>query len=161
MTLTLRSNGLRSLVLKSRGAEEAADTGSGNDDPITISFPMQFKRRSGRREIIVPADGASTVEPIAPPQEPLVLALAHAHQWQELLGSGKYENARGLAKHLRLSREYVTRTLALNYLAPDIVQAILDGREPSGLSLAKLTQSLPIEWDEQRAQLGFPTAMGG
>jgi hypothetical protein len=80
---------------------------------------------------------------------------AKAHRWQELLDSGKYENARGLAKHLRLSREYVTRALCLNYLAPDIVQAILNGREPSGLSLAKLTQPLPAAWAEQREQLGF------
>ncbi len=47
------------------------------------------------------------------------------------------------------------RSLRLNYLAPDIVQAILDGREPSGLSLVKLSQPLPADWSEQRAQLGF------
>lgn len=69
--------------------------------------------------------------------------------------AGKYETAAVLIKHLRLSREYMTRTLCLNYLAPDIVQAILDGREPSGPSLAELTQPLPAEWAEQRAQLGF------
>jgi hypothetical protein len=155
ITLALRSNGLRSLVLESRGVEGAGDAESGNDNPMTISFSMQFKRRSGRKEIIVPADGVSTVEPIAPPQEPLVLALAQAHQWQELLDTGKFESVMALAKHLRVSKEYVARTLRLNYLAPDIVRAILDGREPSGLSLVKLTQPLPVEWSEQRAHLGF------
>jgi hypothetical protein len=45
--------------------------------------------------------------------------------------------------------------LRLNYLAPDIVQAILDGREPSGLSLIKLSEPMPMAWAEQRASLGF------
>ncbi len=44
----------------------------------------------------------------------------------------------------------------LNLLAPDIVEAILAGREPSGLSLAKLTQTSPALWSEQRELSGFP-----
>lgn len=49
----------------------------------------------------------------------------------------------------------MTRTLGLNYLAPGIVQAVLEGREPSGLSLTKLMGPLPAEWGAQRAKLGF------
>ena len=155
ITLKLRQNGLHSLVMESRGEEQAGQPRA-RGEIASISIPMRFKRRGGRKEIIVPADGATIVEPIAPPQEPLVLALAQAHRWQEMLDSGKYETAGDLAKHLRVSREYVTRNLRLNYLAPDIVQAILDGREPSGLSLTQLTQPLPAVWEEQRARLGFP-----
>ena len=51
------------------------------------------------------------------------------------LNAGTYKAARELAWRRRISREYVTRILRLSYLAPDIVKAILDGREPSGLSL--------------------------
>ena len=113
-------------------------------------------RRTGvDAEIIAPAASTTAVEVVAAPQEPLVLAMAQAHRWQEMLSSGSYETAGDLAKHLRVSREYVTRTLSLNYLAPDIVQAILDGREPSGLSMGKLARPLPLLWNEQRARLGF------
>jgi len=65
----------------------------------------------------------------------------------------------GLAKRPRVSREYVTRILRLNFLAPDIVQAILDGREPSGMSLIKLSEPLPMSWAEERARLGFTPAV--
>ena len=61
-----------------------------------------------------------------------------------------------LAKNLGVDRSYVSRVLQLTLLAPDIVEAGLAGREPSGLSLAKLTQSLPVLWDEQRELFGFP-----
>ena len=52
---------------------------------------------------------------------------------------------------------YVTRVLGLNNLAPDIVEAILAGIEPDGLSIAKLTeQPIPEDWNEQRRLYGFP-----
>ena len=155
IVLTFRANGLRSLALESRGAVQTEAATSLGADPITIRIPMKLKRRGGRKEIIVPEGNAPGVKVAAPPQEPFVLAIAQAHRWQEMIDSGQYETARDLAKHLRVSREYVTRTLSLNYLAPDIVQAILDGREPSGLSLGKLARPLPLLWNEQRAQLGF------
>jgi hypothetical protein len=155
VVMTFRPNGLRSLALESRGIEQTGVAEVQTDDTITVRIPMEFKRRGGRKEIIAPEAGAATVEVVAAPQEPLVLALAQAHRWQELLRSGRYETAGDLAKHLRVSREFVTRTMSLNYLAPDIVQAILDGREPSGLSMGKLAGSLPLLWNEQRARLGF------
>ena len=54
-----------------------------------------------------------------------------------------------------MDRSYASRIMRLNVLAPDIVEAILGGREPSGLSLAKLTQTLPILWHEQREMFDF------
>lgn len=57
---------------------------------------------------------------------------------------------------MHLDRGYVGRILRLTLLAPDIIQAILDGWEPSGLSLEKLTKPFPDDWSEQRRHLGFP-----
>ena len=56
-----------------------------------------------------------------------------------------------------LDPSYVGRVLRLTLLAPDIVQAILDGREPSGVSLERLVRTLPDVWEEQRHVLGFGT----
>lgn len=64
--------------------------------------------------------------------------------------------AEELAKRLNADHSYVGRIPRLTLLAPDIIEAILARREPSGLSLAKLTQTLPILWDEQRELFGFP-----
>ena len=119
---------------------------------------MELKRRGGRKEIIVPEGNAPGVEVAAPPQEPLVLALAQARQWQDMLDAGKFDTIEALAKRMKVSTVYAARMLRLNYLAPDIVRAILDGREPSGLSLIKLSEPLPMAWAEQRARLGFAPA---
>jgi hypothetical protein len=116
---------------------------------------MQLKRRGGRKEIIVPESDIPNVELVAPPQEPLVLALAQARHWQDMLDAGKFDTVEALAKRMKVSTTYAARILRLNYLAPDIVQAILDGREPSGLSLIQLAQPFPLLWADQRAQLGF------
>jgi len=56
---------------------------------------------------------------------------------------------------LRLNNSFVTRLLKLWFLAPDITVAILNGKEPDGLSLSKLLKPLPDYWDEQREALGF------
>ncbi len=92
----------------------------------------------------------------SPTQEPLVTALARAFHWQELIDSGKYSSISDLAEALGLDRSYVGRIMRLALLAPDIVEAIVEGREPSGLSLEKLVCGLPMLWAEQRERFGFP-----
>ena len=62
-----------------------------------------------------------------------------------------------LARTLDVDGSYVARILKLTTLAPDIVEALINGEEPNGLSLAKLTQTFPEEWAEQRRQFGFVT----
>jgi site-specific DNA recombinase len=58
---------------------------------------------------------------------------------------------------MHLKGHRFARILRLNYLAPDIVTAILDGEHPEGLTRAKLIQAnLPLDWALQRQVLGFP-----
>ena len=123
-------------------------------DVLVIRVPMKFKRRGGRKEIIVP-EGLPGSRPTEPAQEPLLTALARAFHWQELLDSGKYTSVTELAKALKVDRSYASRILRLALLAPDIVEAIVAGREPSGLSLDRLVKGLPAEWGEQRGKIGL------
>jgi len=121
-----------------------------NGETVVISIPMQFKRRSGRKEVLVP-EGLEGARPTkSPGQQPLLTALARAFHWQELLDEGRYVSVTELAEALGLDRSYVGRILRLVLLAPDIVDAIVAGREPSGMSLERLTKGLPVVWDEQR-----------
>ena len=69
--------------------------------------------------------------------------------------SGEVGSIKELARRSHVNPSYVARILRLATLAPDIIEAILDGREPSGLSLRKLTGKLPVMWDEQRERFGF------
>jgi hypothetical protein len=127
-------------------------------DRITVHIPMTMKKRGGRKEVILPEGFAPQGSPARKPatQEPLVIALARAHRWRSLLESGHYRSIEALAHAVKLDSSYVGRILRLTLLAPDIIMAILDGREPSGLSLGKLIKTWPSDWVEQRVVLGFP-----
>jgi hypothetical protein len=126
-------------------------------DRITVYIPMTLKKRGGRKEIILPEGLAPNGSPARKPatQESLVIAIARAHRWKALLESGRYGSIAELARAIKIDNSYVARLLNLTLLAPDIIQAILEGHEPSGLSLEKLTKNLPLDWEEQRNALGF------
>lgn len=125
------------------------------DKTIVIRIPMAFKKRGGRKEIVLP-EGVDTADSPKPqPQRPLVVALAKAFKWQKMMESGEVKSLEELGKSEDVDRTYVRRILRLAMLAPDIVAAILDGTESSGLSLRKLSKDIPILWDEQRTFFGF------
>ena len=121
-----------------------------------IRVPMRFKKRCGRKEIIAPEGLDAALPANAPAQEALVVALARAHRWQQTLDAGGVDSITELAGRLDVDSSYVGRVLRLTLLAPYIIQAVLAGREPSGLSLAKLTKTLPFLWNEQRELFGLP-----
>ncbi len=116
---------------------------------IEIHIPMKFKRRGGRKEIILPPG----TQPEKPPTA-LQLALARAFRWQKMLDDGDVNSANDLAQRLGLDAAFVGRTIRLALLAPDIVETILDGKEPEGLSLKDLRGPLPLLWEEQRRVIG-------
>ncbi len=72
--------------------------------------------------------------------------------------NGDVASIRALARELDLDHRHVTRALPLAFLAPNIIRAILDGRQPVHMTARKLERmdALPIRWDDQRAALGFP-----
>jgi hypothetical protein len=129
-------------------------------DLIIVTIPMTLKKRGGRKEIILPEGMVPEDSPAyrARTQSPLVIALARAHRWKGLIESGRYRTVGVLASAMGHDPSYVGRILRLTLLAPDIVQAILDGREPSGVSLERLVRTLPDAWEEQRHVLGFGKA---
>jgi len=122
---------------------------------ISVNVPLMLKKRGGRREVILPQAFASD-NPMHPShQEALVVAIARAHRWQKLLDDGKFESVSDLAREIGLDVSFAARLLRLTLLAPDIIEAILMGEEPSGLSLTMLTKVRSVIWTEQRMELGF------
>jgi len=122
-------------------------------DHIVIRIPLTLKRRSGRKEVIVDPPLSSAPARRGQNVNPLMVAVARAHRWEDLLESGRYGSWVEIATAQGVDPSYVARILRLTLLAPDIIQSILDGTEPDGLSLGKLYQ-LPMAWDEQRTVLG-------
>lgn len=124
-------------------------------EKIRIRIPMKFKKRGGRKEIIMPEGLPQHLPDRTAYQKPLVAAVVRAHQWKRILDDGRIPSITALAKRLKVDRAYVSRLLHLTLLAPDIIEDILSSREPSGLSLARLNKAFPLEWEEQRRELGF------
>ena len=116
---------------------------------ITMRIPMTFVRRGGRKVIVAPDGGEAWASARPRPDEALIRALVRAHRWKRLLEQGKYRSAGELAEAEGVTRSFVNRLLRLTLLAPDIVEAILDGRQPKGLQLEVLTKPLPSQWEEQ------------
>ncbi|QYX57983.1 hypothetical protein K1T73_06270 [Roseovarius sp. SCSIO 43702] len=118
-------------------------------ETVTLHVPFRIVKRGGKKEMQMP-EGAT---PSRRTDNTLVKALARAFRWKRMLDSGDFATIADLAEHERIAAPYLTRTLRLAFLAPDLVEAILDGRQPSNLSLEMLRKPLPTGWSEQREVL--------
>ena len=78
-----------------------------------------------------------------------------AHRWRRRIESGQAKSITDLAEQEGVTDAYVCRLLPLTCLAPNIVEAILDGRQPKGLRLAEMLGNGPLDWGEQRMHCGF------
>lgn len=124
-------------------------------DAVIIDIPMSFRRRSGRKEVVLPPGAVAPSALPAKPSTPLAIALARAFRWQEMIESGQAKSNSDLARRLKVDQSYIARTIRLASLAPDIIEAVLDGQEPDGLSLWALRRDVPLLWREQRELLGM------
>src|SRR5882757_763184 len=118
----------------------------------TVSIPVTFLQRSGRKQILTPR-GAATWSPAPRVDGALVKAMVRAHRWRHMLEGGEYASSAELAKAEKVNDSYLSRILRLTLLAPDIIEAILAGRQGSTLQLDDLLKPLPAEWERQRSEL--------
>jgi len=121
------------------------------DGRMVIVIPMKFKRRGGRKEIVVPPGVKGPAPAVADNpavQKPLAVAVARAHRWQAFLDQGRYKSANDLADAAGIDRAYVRRLLNFTLLSPNLVRAILDGTEPDGLSLTQLMRGVCLDWHQ-------------
>ena len=123
-------------------------------DTLTIRIPMRLQRRGGRKLIMTP-EGSAAPAPKPRRDETLVKALVRAHRWRRRIESGQAKSITDLAEQEGVTDAYVCRLLPLTCLAPDIVEAILDGRQPKGLRLAEMLGNGPLAWNAQKEAWGF------
>jgi hypothetical protein len=128
---------------------------SADGKTIIVKIPMKFHRRGGRKLIIAPDGGDAWMSSKPRRDDTLIRAIARARRWQRMLESGTYQSVKELAEAEKINSSYFSRILRLTLLAPDIVAAILDGRQPKGLTLADLMGPIPVEWESQWERFGF------
>ena len=122
-------------------------------DVFTITIAAQIKRCGWEVRLVVPA-GTGTQMPHRA-SLPLVKAVARVHRWPEKIMRGEFRSRKLVAQFAKVDQRYAGRILQFAFLAPDIVEAILEGRQPPDLTVQKLLRGLPLGWAEQRRRLGF------
>lgn len=119
---------------------------------VTVRVPISIKRRGGRKLVLAPDRTNVTAAPVCRHiDNAMVKAIARAFRWRDLLESGQYQTIREIAVAEKINESYVGRVLRLTLLAPDIVEAILGGRQPAGLQLDGLLRRFSVEWEAQKS----------
>lgn len=123
---------------------------------LTVRVSLTLRKRGGRKQVVLP-NGGSWGAPRPRIDNTMVKAIARAHRWRRLLESGQFASVTELAEAEKINQSYLCRVLRLTLLAPDIAEAILDGRPTTGMNLAKVMKPFPWEWGRQRRAFGLIT----
>jgi hypothetical protein len=128
---------------------------SADAQTITVHIPLAIKKRGGRKLVVTPDDVAWAPRPRV--DNAMVKALARAFRWRRMLDEGVHATIEDLARAKGVAPSYASRVLRLALLAPGIVEAILNGRQPAELQLDDLLVGLPLDWEGQRYALLPPS----
>ena len=120
---------------------------------ITVHIPIKLRHQGGRKQVVTPAGVTPWIPTPSRVDNTLVKAIVRAHRWRDMMESGDFATVRDLAKAEAINESYLGRVLRLTLLAPKIVEAILEGKQPATLELDDLMQLFPVEWDKQVATL--------
>ena len=130
---------------------------TGDGRTVTVRVPISIRRRGGRKLVLSP-DGTSiaTTAVCRHIDNAMVKAIARAFRWREQLENGTHATIAEIATAEKINETYVGRVLRLTLLAPDIVEAILCGRQPADFQLEDLMRRFPVGWQEQRTNMLGP-----
>jgi hypothetical protein len=119
---------------------------------LTMHVPLKFTIRGGRKTIIGQVPKLAHASPHTRFDDSVAKAFARAYRWKQKLEDGTYTTVGELAKAEKIDESYVTRLLRLNLLAPEIVEAALNGQ--TTLTVERISKPSSPIWHEQLARLG-------
>jgi hypothetical protein len=113
-----------------------------NDDALTFSLPFQTRKRGVETKLIIGH--------VAPDKDKtLIRNLATAHKWLQMIKTGK--TLATICDEFQTTRRRIQQMLRFTFSSPEIVQMIVEGRQPIGLTSAWIERtSLPQDWQDQR-----------
>lgn len=118
---------------------------------VTVRVPISIRRRGGRRLVLAPDGTDITAAPIHRHiDSALVKSIARAFRWRDMLENGTHSTIADIAAAENINESYVGRVLRLTLLAPEIVEAVLNGRQQTEMTLGALMKPFSIKWTEQR-----------
>ena len=116
------------------------------DQTVTVTVPFAIRKRGGRTLVITPDGVTSAPAPRTRVDNTLLKALARGFRWRKLLETGHFATIEEIAEAESINASYVSRLLRMTLLAPEIVEVILAGRQPEGLTMARAMKPFPAEW---------------
>jgi site-specific DNA recombinase len=123
------------------------------DDLICLTIEAKLKRSGGEVHLVIPPNSSEVSSHQLNPS--LMKAVARARGWYERVLEVKSSDQRSLTLHAGMTERYIGKVFGCAFLAPDIVEAILEGRQPRDLTFKNLCSNIPLSWIEQRKQFGF------
>ena len=120
---------------------------------IKVTIPIRLKYDGCKTVIHQPEVEQAELDPET--MSPLQKAVIQGFQYRDMLESRKVATVSELAQKVKQERAFLFRALSLVNLAPDIIEAVLNGKEPSSLTLSKLRKGFPEDWTEQRKLFGM------
>jgi Rad3-related DNA helicase len=115
-------------------------------ETVTVHIPFHIVKRGGRKEMQLP-EGASSQRRM---DNTLVKALARGFRWKRMLESGEFTTIAELAAREGITPTYLARVLRLTLLAPELVEVILDGRQPDVITMSAAMKPFSYAWDAQQ-----------
>jgi site-specific DNA recombinase len=134
-------------------AQQPQATSGPDQNPITLRVPANLKRCGGEIRLIISGPAVNTQR--QQPAPSLIKAISRSHEWIRRLEAGEFKDQRALAAAIGLAPRHVRFILRTAFVAPEIVEAILEGRQPPTLMLASLMGDLPLSWREQKKTIGL------
>ena len=120
------------------------------DQTVTVTVPFAIRKRGGRTLVITPDGIAAAPTPRSRVDSALLKALARGFRWRKLLETGHFATIQEIAEAENINPSYISRVLRLTLLAPEIVEAILAGTQPAGLTRAEVMKPFPLTWIDQK-----------
>src|SRR5207248_1927057 len=139
----------RGLLLREDVASSASEAA---DSAVELTATAAFTRRGAETKLVLP--GLTPQKHSSRCDPALIKAIARGRAWFEELVSGRARSLQELAKRDGISRRYIRRLIGLAFLSPELIEAILQGRQPVALTATRLTElDLPLDWTEQQKLL--------
>ena len=126
-----------------------------NDEIIDLFVPLEIKKRGGSAIIILPKN-LKKEEMVKCFDEKMIKAFAKAYKWKNMMEEDEIGALAQIAVKENITGAYVSKVFNLNFIAPEIVEKILNGEQPRDLKLQDmLVGKFPLLWQEQKELWGF------
>jgi hypothetical protein len=121
------------------------------NDTIRVVIPLTIRKRNGRPKIL-PPDSIKTIAPRS--QDPHILkALGRAWAWRRKLESGEFATVGDIAKAESVTDRFISRTMRLSYLSPEVLERLVVGKEPPATTWNDLVKAASMPWNQQQGSI--------